>query len=103
MLIFHILFVDNLNAEQLFCGSSYRSSLFQQQHLRKSLYLPRVVTDTAAAYHGRRAYGLKDFSTVFTFASCFAVTAGNFRYFIPNVGVTGWARDDCKVASKFNG
>ena len=49
------------------------------------------------------AYGLKDFSTVFAFTSCFAVTAGNFRYFIPNVGVTGWARDDCKVASKFNG
>ena len=52
MLIFHILFVDNLNAEQLFCGSSYRSSLFQQQHLRKSLYLPRVVTDTAAPTMG---------------------------------------------------
>ena len=49
------------------------------------------------------AYGLKDFSTVFAFASCFAVTAGNFRYFIPNVGVTGWAREDCKVAFKFNG
>ena len=28
MLIFHILFVDNLNAEQLFCGSSYKPSLF---------------------------------------------------------------------------
>ena len=49
------------------------------------------------------AYGLKDFSTVFAFASRFAVTAGNFRYFIPNVGVTGWARNDCKVAFKFNG
>ena len=49
------------------------------------------------------AYGLKDFPTVFAFASRFAVTAGNFRYFIPNVGVTGWARDDCKVAFKFNG
>ena len=48
MLIFHILFVDNLNSEQLFCGSSYRSSLFQQQHIRKSLYLPTVGIVTAA-------------------------------------------------------
>ena len=49
MLIFHILFVDNLNAEQLFCGSSYMSSLFQQ-HSRKSLYLYRYLGTESLYY-----------------------------------------------------
>ena len=32
----------------MFCGSSYKPSLFQQQHIRKSLYLPTVGIVTAA-------------------------------------------------------